>query len=129
MATEVVEDQEDKLEAEATIGLSVSFDAASVDEMVVVVLGVVLALDSSSSSSMSGSWESDGLGRDICLGGNGGGFRNPFEVDTVVVKDVLGLAVLLDSEEATQVGTSEGHLQHGTHIIRLDLLSLWPFMV
>lgn len=55
VATEVVEDQEDKLEAEATIGLSVSFDAASVDEMVVVVLGVVLALDSSSSSSMSGS--------------------------------------------------------------------------
>lgn len=55
VATEVVEDQEDRLEAEATIGLSVSFDAASVDEMVVVVLGVVLALDSSSSSSMSGS--------------------------------------------------------------------------
>ena len=115
MATEVVEDQEDKLEAEATIvWLSeLSFNAASVDEMVAVVLGVVLALDSSSSSSMSGSWESDGLGRDICLGGNGGGFRNPaFEV---VVKDVLRLLlvteVLLDSEEATQVGTSEGHLQ------------------
>lgn len=111
MATEVVEDQEDKLEAEATIvWLSVSFNTASVDEMVAVVLGV---LDSSSSSSMSGSWESDGLGRDICLGGKGGGFRNPaFEV---VVKDVLGLLlateVLLDSEEATQVGTSEGHLQ------------------
>lgn len=56
VATEVVEDQEDKLEAEATIvWLSVSFNAASVDEMVAVVLGVVLALDSSSSSSMSGS--------------------------------------------------------------------------
>ena len=45
---------------------------------------------------------------DICLGGNGGGFRNPFEVVVILV---LALVIVVDSDEATQVGTSEGHLQ------------------
>ena len=112
VATEAVEDQEDKLEAEATIWPVILRLAAAASAG---------GVDSSSSSSMSGSWGA-GLGRDICLGGNGGGFRgNPLAVTVVVVMilawlDAVGMIVgvtTVDSEaEAThEVGTSEGHLQ------------------
>lgn len=114
VATEAVEDQEERLDAEATS----LFDLKSTSEKFAELPEVVLGVDSSSSSSMSGSWFG-GLGRDICLGGRGGGFRNPLVavvevVDGGVLVVILVLAVIIDvdSEEATQVlGTSEGHLQ------------------
>ena len=118
MATEAVEDQEERFEAEATnfeaSGSNVTSEKLTSELPEVKVFGVA---DSSSSSSMSGSWFKGGLGSDICLGGNGGGFRNPdvatFEVDIDVFDDVAVVIVVeLDSDEATHVlGTSEGHLQ------------------
>lgn len=80
-------------------------------DRVCFVGGVIVADSSSSTSSISGNAGSLGRGgHDICLGGNGGGFRK----SDGTAEKMLVVVVVIETappEHSGEVGTSEDHLQ------------------